>query len=128
MIYLASGNSNLTRADNGNEIQDLAVANDSSFATAPSVQNISASLAAAYGTAVRLAPGDSASFRFRWTDQGNDFGESQIDNLAFSGTFQDQNNGFASINPLTVTAIPEPASGTVLLIGLTLIGLRRKRA
>lgn len=127
VIYLASGNSNLLRADNGNEIQDLAVINASSFATAPSVQNISTSLAAAFNTAVRLNPGDSASFRFRWTASGTDFGESQIDNLALSGTFQDQNNGFASINPLTVTAVPEPASGSILLIGLSMVALRRKR-
>jgi hypothetical protein len=81
-------------------------------------------LAARFGTSVRLAPGDSAIFRFRWTSSNTDFAQSQIDNLAFSGTFQDQNNGFALIDP---AAVPEP--GVIILLALA--GgcgvLRRKR-
>jgi len=129
IIYLAGGSSNLIRVSTGTEVPDLHQITSTSFATQPSVQNISASLATSFTTptAVRLASGDTASFRIRWTNSGNDFGESQIDNLALSGTFQDQNNGFALIDPLAVTAIPEPASGTVLLIGLTIFALRRKR-
>lgn len=123
-IYLAGGNSNLTRADNGNEIGDLAVVNATTFATVPSVQNLSVSLAARFGSGVRLAPGDSATFRFRWTSSNTDFAQSQIDNLGFSGTFQDQNNGFASIDPAAV--VPEP-SGFFLLTLSAGLGLIRRR-
>jgi len=129
VIYLASGASNLLRADNGMELNDLTVLSDINFASAPSVQNVSQSLPAALGvpTALRLMPGDTASFRFRWTNSATAFAQSQIDNLALSGTFLDQNNSFAEIDPLAVTAIPEPGSASVILIGMALLALRRKR-
>jgi hypothetical protein len=129
VIYLAGGTSNLRRADNGNELNDLTVLSDSNFASAPSVQNISVGLAGALAvpTALRLNAGDTASFRFRWSGSATDFAQSQIDNLALSGTFLDQNNGFVEIDPLAVTAVPEPATGSVLLIGIALMALRRKR-
>ncbi|MEM8944019.1 MAG: PEP-CTERM sorting domain-containing protein [Planctomycetota bacterium] len=125
LIYLASGNSNLLRVDNGNELNDLTILSDITFNSAPSVQNISQSLPGALNvpTALRLAPGDSASFRFRWTSSGTAFAESQIDNLAIAGTFQDQNNGFALINPATV---PEPTSIAGLTV-ITLIVTQRRR-
>ncbi len=122
-IYLA-GTSNLTRADNGNEIADLAVVGTENFATIPSVIENSVSLAARFGTGVRLAPGDTATFRFRWTNSNTDFGEAQIDNLGFSGTFQDQNNSFALIDPAAV--IPEP-SGIMLLAFAAGFGLVKRR-
>lgn len=123
-IYLRGG-SNLTRVDNGNEIADLAVIDSYTFANVPSVINESLSLATRFGTAVRLAPGDSAIFRFRWTSSNTDSAQSQIDNLGFSGTFQDQNNSFASIDPAAV--VPEP-SGIILLSLASVFGLvRRKR-
>ena len=72
------------------------------------MHNVSASLPVSFiePTAVRLAPGDTASFRFRWTNSSTDFAQSQIDNLAISGTFQDQDNGFALINPVDVLTAP----------------------
>lgn len=123
-IYLA-GTSNLTRADNGNEIADLAVVKTNNFATAPSSTKNSVSLAGRFGTAVRLAPGDTATFRFRWTDSITPFAEAQIDNLGFSGTFQDQNNGFALIDPAAVV-VPEP-SGVILLAFAAGFGLVKRR-
>ncbi|MEM0897793.1 MAG: hypothetical protein AAGJ79_13025 [Verrucomicrobiota bacterium] len=125
LIYLAGGTSNLVRADNGNEVADLSVISDINFASQPSTQSISESLAAAYGTAVRLEPGETASFRFRWTNSTTDFAESQIDNLAFSGTFQDQNNGFVTIDP--VSFIPEPSGALMTFLGLGLLIGRRMR-
>ena len=122
LIYLATG-SNLVRSDNGVEIADNAIVEAISFGS-PGAQNRSVGLAARFGTSVRLAPGDSAIFRFRWTSSNTDFAQSQIDNLAFSGTFQDQNNGFALMDP---AAVPEP--GVIILLALA--GgcgvLRRKR-
>ncbi|MEM8944020.1 MAG: hypothetical protein AAGD11_02475 [Planctomycetota bacterium] len=109
LLYLASGDSNLIRADNDVEVLDLRVFSDITFPSAesnPNVHNVSQSIAAQLvpSTAARLAPGDSASFRFRWSDFATDFAEAQIDNLAISGTFLDQNNDFAPIDPAEVTA------------------------
>jgi len=114
IIYLASGESNLIRVGGfapGTEVPDLHVISDIAFPSPesnPNVHNVSASVAASFvePTAVRLGPGETASFRFRWTNSITDFAQSQIDNLAISGTFQDQNNGFASINPVDVLATP----------------------
>ncbi|MEM7146896.1 MAG: PEP-CTERM sorting domain-containing protein [Verrucomicrobiota bacterium] len=129
LIYLASGSSNLIRVSTGTEVPDLHVFSAINFASAPSVQNVTQSVAASFGvpTAVRLGPGETASFRFRWTNAATNFGEAQIDNLAVSGTFQDQNNGFASIDPVTFTQIPEPSRAMLVLFGFAAVGLRRKR-
>ena len=126
LIYLAGGSSNLIRVSTGTEVPDLHVISASNFASAPSQQNITASVAASFTTptAVRLAPGDSASFRFRWTNSATDFAQSQIDNLAISGTFQDQNNGFALIDPATV--VPEPATFALLFGGLAMAAASRR--
>ncbi|MEM9316502.1 MAG: PEP-CTERM sorting domain-containing protein [Pseudomonadota bacterium] len=126
LIYLAGGASNLIRVSTGTEVPDLHVFSDISFASAPSTQNVSQSVAASFNqpTAVRLAPGDTASFRFRWTNSVTDFAQSQIDNLAISGTFLDQNNGFTPIDPAAV--VPEPASAALLLLGV-LTAIRMKR-
>ncbi|MBJ42218.1 MAG: hypothetical protein CMJ80_02800 [Planctomycetaceae bacterium] len=127
IIYLSGGASNLTRADNGNELNNLTVLSAITFGTQPSIQNVSQNLPGALGvpTALRLAPGDSASFRFRWSKFGGAFAESQIDNLAFSGTFQDQHNSFALIDPVNV--VPEPATFALLTLGILAIATQRRR-
>lgn len=128
LVYLAGGNSNLIRSSTGTEVQDLHVFSASNFASAPSTQNISASAAASFAnpTSVRLAPGETASFRFRWTNSGSDFAQSQIDNLALSGTFLDQNNGFALIDPNAV--VPAPASLSLVAMTGLIAGRRRRTA
>ncbi len=127
LIYLASGASNLIRASTGTEVPDLHVFSATNFASAPSVQNISESLAASFTTptSVRLGPGETASFRFRWTDSIADFAQSQIDNLAMSGTFLDQANGFAPIDPVAFVPAPGPMT---LLVGAGLLASRRRRS
>lgn len=128
IIYLASGNSNLVRVSTGTEVPDLHVFTATSFGSAPATQNISASIAASFAspTAVRLAPGESASFRIRWSNALGAFAESQLDNLALSGTFQDQNNGFASINP-NLVPVPEPTGLAVIAVATCGMALRRRR-
>ena len=127
VIYLAGGDSNLIRVSTGTEVPDLHVFTATNFASAPSQQNISASVAASFTTptAVRLAPGDSASFRIRWTNSVTDFAQSQVDNLAISGTFQDQNNGFALIDPAAV--VPEPATLALLAFSAAMVATSRRR-
>lgn len=130
LIYLASGSSNLIRASTGTEVPDLHQIINLSFPTRPGVQNVSAGLAGSFNTptAVRLFPGDTASFRFRWTNSNGAFAQSQIDNLAISGTFQDQNNGFALIDPVAQTAVvPEPSGMLLLTVGCAIAATRRRR-
>lgn len=122
LFYLAGGESNLIRASTGTEVQDLHVITALTFPsneTLTAVHNVSAGLSGSFTTptSVRLFPGDTASFRFRFSGAATDFAQSQIDNLAISGTFLDQNNGFALIDPVAV-----PAS-TVLLGDVNLDGM-----
>ncbi len=99
--YLASPGQ-LINVSTGTEVQDQRVFYNNTWSET-GTENVSQSLAAVIDSAVRIAPGEKASFRFLWSgNTGN--GEAQIDNLAFSGTFQDQNNSFASIDPNAVGA------------------------
>ncbi|MEM0897794.1 MAG: hypothetical protein AAGJ79_13030 [Verrucomicrobiota bacterium] len=121
LVYLSGGDSNLVRGDSGVEVSDLrelAAVTFPSGESNVSVHNVSASVAAALSpeTAARLLPGDAASFRFRWSSFNTDFAEVQIDNVAFSGTFLDQNNGFAEIDP---RAVVDP---TIRITDTSLVG------
>ena len=132
LLYLNAGASNLVRADNGNEVQNLQNFASVTFPSSEAltaVNNVSAALPAGVfpATALRLAPGDTASFRFLFSNSITNGAQSQIDNLAFSGTFQDQNNGFALIDPVAVSAIPEPNSLLLLAAGCAFSALRRRR-
>ncbi len=131
LIYLATP-SNLINTGTGNEVADLKEIDSITFA-GQGTQNVTQALAApaSIGSAVRLGPGDSAAFRFRWTAGLGLDAQSQLDNIAFSGTFFDVNgtptnytDDFA-VNPVTV--IPEPSRAVLVVIGFGLTMVRRKR-
>ena len=132
MVYL-SGNgtafdNGLTRKDSGSEIGNLVSLYNEDYdptnSSAALTNNISRSLGGALGTQAYLAPGASAAFRFLWTGQTSSGAQSQIDNLAFEGTFFETAALATEINP--ATAVPVPASAW--LFGSALIGLLgRKR-
>ena len=72
-----------------------------------------------------------------YTDDGNDVGVARSNSFTsdnFGNALQDAANfnaNWSSINAigsgLTFTAIPEPTSGLMLLVGAAILGLRRKR-
>jgi hypothetical protein len=100
--YLATPG-NLINAATGTEVLDQRVFYNNVWSST-GVENVSQSVATVIDSAARLAPGDKATFRFEWsrTNTPSGGGQTQIDNVAFSGTFLDQNNGFAEIDPRTV--------------------------
>ncbi len=93
----------LINATSDSEVADLTLLYTNSW-IARGVENVSLVLEPVIGSVSRIPPGEKASFRFVWSgDAGG--GNVQIDNVAFSGVFKDQNNGFVSIDP---TANPRP--------------------
>ena len=97
--YLAAPGE-LINVAQGSEVQDGRTFYDNTW-TERGTENVSQSIAAVINSAARIAPGEKASFRFLYSGEtGN--GQAQIDNLAFSGVFQDQDNGFADIDPRTI--------------------------
>ncbi|MEM7313031.1 MAG: PEP-CTERM sorting domain-containing protein [Planctomycetota bacterium] len=117
--YLA-GPGELINVSTGTEVSDGRTFYNNTWSST-GVENVSQSIAAVINSGARIAPGQSAAFRFIWSgNTGN--GQAQIDNIAFSGSFQDQNNGFALIDP---RAVPEPGTFGMIMIGL--LGLLRTR-
>ncbi len=97
--YLASPGE-LINASTNSEVTDQRIIYQDTW-TAKGFKDVSHSLAAEIGSAVRVPPGQKASFRLEWSNaQGN--GHAQIDNLAFSGTFLDESNSYSVIDPTTV--------------------------
>ena len=77
----------LLRKDTGLELVNLNSIYNQDFGPGPATFNVSHSLGGATGTQVFLAPGESAAFRFLWTDFQNTYAESQLDNIAVEGQF-----------------------------------------
>jgi len=115
----------LTRFDSSAEIGNLVNVYNNDFGAASSTSNVSRSLGQALGTQAYLAPGASAAFRFLWSDQAGAAAPSQLDNIAFQGNFYETAALASEVNPADVT-VPEPTTGSLFLLGLLGLGLRRK--
>ena len=112
----------LQRFDNGNELVDLNNVYNNDFGPGSAAFNVSLALGGVTGTQVYVAPGQSAGFRFVWTDFVTTGAESQLDNIAFEGQFFETASLLAEIDP---SVVPEP--GTATLFGLGLMGLAAVR-
>lgn len=89
VLYLATG-SNLVKgpsAEDGEALPNLKPIYSYTWNSYKTVQ-VNRSIGAAIDGTAWLAPGESASFRFKWSDdQGNGLGQTQIDNIALRGIF-----------------------------------------
>lgn len=112
----------LRRFDNGNEIGNLTsvynVDYDPTNSAGSVTNNVSRSLGAATSTQVYLEAGQSAAFRFLWTGQVTEGAQSQIDNLAFEGSFFETSALATMVDPAAVSAVPLPAAGWMFLTAL----------
>lgn len=134
MVYLTGNgtafDNDLRRFDTGNELtnqvslynEDYDLTNSAGALT----NNVSRSLGSATSTQLYLAPGASAAFRFLWTGQVTSGAQSQIDNLAFEGTFFETADLLVEIDPANVSAVPVPASAWLFMSALAgLFGRKR---
>ena len=89
VLYLATG-SNLVKgpsAEDGEALPNLKPIYSYTWNSYKTVQ-VNRSIGTAIDGTAWLAPGESASFRFKWSDdQGNGLGQTQIDNIALRGIF-----------------------------------------
>lgn len=110
--YLASPG-NLIKKNGGGETPGPAEVADfknlkSDVWTNIGVKSVSIPLSADFGGAVYIPPGESAAFRFQWSGQDNTLSkQTQIDNLAFEGTFYETGALLQEIDPAAVPAAEE---------------------
>lgn len=72
------------------------------------VKSVSIPLSADFGGAVYIPPGESAAFRFQWSGQDNTLAkQTQIDNIAFEGTFYVAKDLLEEIDPAAVVPVAE---------------------
>ncbi len=84
LVYLAE-EGELIKLNSGTEVDDLTNFHTAMW-TEREAKNISQSIGAITQAQAYIAPGKSAAFRFLWTGETAG-GQSQIDNIAFEGTF-----------------------------------------
>lgn len=134
MVYLTGNgtafDNDLRRFDTGNELTNLVSLYNEDYDPTNSAgaltNNVSRSLGLATSTQLYLAPGASAAFRFLWTGQQTNGAQSQIDNLAFEGTFFETADLLVEIDPANVSAVPVPASAWLFMSALAgLFGRKR---
>jgi len=134
MVYLTGNDTtfdnDLRRFDTGNELTNqVSLYNedyDPTNSAGALTDNVSRSLGLATSTQLYLAPGASAAFRFLWTGQVTNGAQSQIDNLAFEGTFFETADLLVEIDPANVSAVPVPASAWLFMSALAgLFGRKR---
>jgi hypothetical protein len=134
MVYLSGDgtafDNDLLRFDTGSELNNLVSLYNEDYDPSNSAgaltNNVSRSLGGALSTQAYLAPGSSAAFRFLWTGQTTSGAQSQIDNLAFEGTFFETAALSVSIDPASVSAVPVPASAWLFMSAIAgLIGRKR---
>ena len=111
--YLASPGQ-LINVSTGTEVSDQKVFYSNTWST-KGVEHVSQSLAVVVDSAVRIPPGQKASFRFVWSDAAGN-GHAQIDNLALSGTFLDADNDYAEIDPTTVEPPTNQNTNIIVII------------
>ena len=114
--YLSNnGNSNLFNVSTQSNVSNLADIASDTLAVGVSQIDVSIASDLSGGGPVRLAAGDSASFRITWTGSAANFAQTQMDNLAFSGEF-------------IANAVPEPSSYALLagLFACTYMMVRRR--
>ncbi|CAI8314404.1 MAG: Arylsulfatase [Opitutia bacterium UBA7350] len=111
--YLAT-NGLLVNLNTQSEVPDQQILYTSTW-TSRSVKEVSQSLASVIGSEVRIPPGQTARFRFTWSEAtGN--GHAQIDNLALSGTFLDSNNNFSVVDPTTSSELSIDSTPNIIVI------------
>lgn len=99
LVYLAE-EGELIKLSNGSEVADLTTFRTTVW-TERDTRNISLSVGKITQAQTFIAPGESAVFRFLWSGETGG-GQSQIDNLAFQGTF---------FETAALTTIIDPVAG-----------------
>lgn len=89
------------------EVVDLKVLKSDVW-TAQQIKKVSIPLSSDFGGSVYIPPGESAVFRFVWSGQDNTkAAATQIDNIAFEGSFYETKALLQEINP---AAVPVPVA------------------
>ena len=110
LIYLEGGANpdyELRRGSDDTEVADATAIYDTENANLPDFADggadniqISRGVGAALNGAVYIAPGKTAAFRFLWSNQLANFAESQLDNIAFEGTFFETADLLLEVDPV----------------------------
>ena len=86
--YLSNnGNSSLQNVSTNSGVNNLAEIGTGTLAIGSHGVDMSIAANLANSGPVRLGAGDQASFRITWTGSGANFAQTQLDNIAFSGTY-----------------------------------------
>jgi hypothetical protein len=140
VIYLAE-NANLIKKSTGVEYSNFTGfwnsenASNEDFGPAPSELEVSRSVGAATSSAAYLAPGDTAAFRFVWEGYVTLGAQSQIDNVAFQGTFFETSDLLNIVDPVALESASVPVLPMLfqwvlagLFAAISVFSIARKRS